>query len=96
MKFCETTFVEKITFSPIPRSAARAHSANDATDEAVTAVWSKVEARRNLTIAKRDLADFAGTYHDDWFGDCEVTLDRGELWLKSEKSPRLVGKLLEY
>jgi CubicO group peptidase (beta-lactamase class C family) len=80
----------------IEENAARAHSANDAVDRAVTAVWSQVEAQRGRAGVKRDLADFAGTYHDDWFGDCAVTVEGGELWFKSEKSPQLFGRLFAY
>ena len=36
-------------------------------------------------------AIYSGVYTDKWFGDVSVTLEKGVLWLKSERSPSLAG-----
>jgi CubicO group peptidase (beta-lactamase class C family) len=39
-------------------------------------------------------AIYAGVYKDIWFGNVFVTLEKGVLWLRSERSPQLAGPLL--
>jgi CubicO group peptidase (beta-lactamase class C family) len=39
-------------------------------------------------------AIYSGVYTDKWFGDVSVTLEKGVLWLRSERSPSLAGPLL--
>jgi CubicO group peptidase (beta-lactamase class C family) len=39
-------------------------------------------------------AIYTGVYKDIWFGNVFVTLEKGVLWLRSERSPLLAGPLL--
>jgi hypothetical protein len=56
-------------------------------------VWTEVEANKNVKV-NRDT--YVGIYQDDWFGKVEVLEKNGDLWFKSEKSPRLNGKMAFY
>ena len=56
-------------------------------------VWAKVEANKNVKVSKDN---FVGIYEDDWFGKVEVFEKNGDLWFKSNKSPRLNGKMAFY
>jgi CubicO group peptidase (beta-lactamase class C family) len=37
---------------------------------------------------------YSGVYADNWFGNVFVTIEKGVLWLRSERSPSLAGPLL--
>ncbi|WP_299251678.1 serine hydrolase [uncultured Aquimarina sp.] len=56
-------------------------------------VWTEVQANKNVKI-NRD--NYLGIYQDNWFGKVEVLEKNGDLWFKSEKSPRLNGKMAFY
>jgi CubicO group peptidase (beta-lactamase class C family) len=56
-------------------------------------VWTEVEANKNIKV-NRD--NYLGIYQDDWFGKVEVLEKNADLWFKSEKSPRLNGKMAFY
>jgi CubicO group peptidase (beta-lactamase class C family) len=56
-------------------------------------VWVKVEENKNVKVNKDN---FVGIYEDDWFGKVEVFEKNGDLWFKSNKSPRLNGKMAFY
>lgn len=62
--------------------------------DAVTAkVWETVESKKNSNINKND---YLGIYEDPWFGKMEVFLNKGQLWLKSYRSPKLNGPMRFY
>lgn len=56
-------------------------------------VWAEVEANKNVKV-KEDA--YVGIYEDAWFGKVEVFKKNGDLWFKSNKSPRLNGKMAFY
>jgi hypothetical protein len=39
---------------------------------------------------------YAGTYHDNWFGDVTISEKNGRLWFQAKRSPRLNGEVLPY
>lgn len=43
-----------------------------------------------------DVRQFAGTYHDKWFGNVTVSIRNNRLWVATERSPQLRGFLLPY
>jgi CubicO group peptidase (beta-lactamase class C family) len=61
------------------------------------------EAERQ-TAARRDstsrpslpLARYAGTYHDDWYGDVAIALENGRLVVRFGHTPSLVGDLTHW
>lgn len=58
-------------------------------------------AEINETLNKREkpplpLAEYVGTYRDNWRGDAEITLKSGALELKFSRSQRLTGSLQHY
>lgn len=39
---------------------------------------------------------YSGVYEDVWFGNVFVTLEKGGLWFRSERSPLFAGPLLPF
>ena len=70
----------------------RFESGQGVASEAVTRVWETVHNGRH----EFDPDDYLGTYADPWFGRVRVTLNEGQLWFASERSPRLTGPMLHY
>lgn len=56
-------------------------------------VWAEVEENKSVKVKKDS---YVGIYEDDWFGKVEVFEKNGALWFKSNKSPRLNGKMAFY
>ncbi|MFD0798415.1 serine hydrolase [Maribacter chungangensis] len=56
-------------------------------------VWIQVKSNKDIKIKKNN---FIGIYKDAWFGKVEISDKDGELWFKSNKSPRLSGKMQFY
>jgi CubicO group peptidase (beta-lactamase class C family) len=67
------------------------HERRSAADEAVTA---ERDARDADSTPSLPLAEYAGTYRDDWYGDVHISLtDDGRLWFNSDRNPSLEGPL---
>ena len=62
-------------------------------DSVVEAVW---ETSHKAKTKHLNFEDYVGTFNDDWFGEMEIWLKDKELWIKSIRSPRLVGKMSYY
>lgn len=56
-------------------------------------VWAEVEENKSVKVKKDS---YVGIYEDDWFGKVEIFEKNGALWFKSNKSPRLNGKMAFY
>jgi CubicO group peptidase (beta-lactamase class C family) len=59
-------------------------------------VWTEIEKQQKAATVKPNLAQFTGTFTDNWLGDAEVSQKGSQLWLASKRSPRLRGELLFY
>lgn len=59
-------------------------------------IWSDIETQQKTSSSKIDLTIYEGVYKDNWFGDIEVSLNDGKLWLYSKKSPKLHGEMMYY
>ena len=66
---------------------------NDAGDAVTAKVWATVESNKSSTINK---SDYLGIYKDPWFGKMEVFFNKGQLWIKSYRSPKLNGPMRFY
>ncbi len=62
-------------------------------DSVTTAVWSIVKTAKADHLKSED---FAGTYHDNWFGKITITKKDGKLWFTSLRSPKLRGEMFYY
>ncbi len=62
-------------------------------DKETEIVWQEINSNKNKTYNKKN---YIGVYKDNWFGKVEVFNNKGELWFKSYKSPRLNGKMYYY
>jgi CubicO group peptidase (beta-lactamase class C family) len=85
-----------IGIKPIDRITPMAKNVQEmenAGDSVTTAVWNIV---KNAKSTHLNLENFTGTYRDNWFGDCKITLKDGQLWFASLRSPKLNGKMSFY
>ena len=61
-------------------------------DTITTNVRKQVELNnKNGTVP--DLANYTGTYKDNWFGNVEIYLKQGKLWFQSARSKQLKGTM---
>lgn len=65
----------------------------DKGDEVTKKTWERVEANKKIKI---DESNYIGIYKDNWFGNMEVFKKGTQLWIKSERSPKLNGPLYFY
>jgi len=67
------------------------HERRSKADEAVAAAR---DARNADSTPSLPLADYVGTYRDDWYGEIHISLaDDGRLWFESDRNPTLEGPL---
>ncbi|MTI32364.1 serine hydrolase [Xanthovirga aplysinae] len=66
---------------------------NNQADSTVSVVWKTVKSNANHQLATED---YIGVYKDRWFGKVEIFLNKGQLWFKSQRSPKLNGKMSYY
>jgi len=62
-------------------------------DNVTAETWEIVKKADNSQVKPEN---FIGTYRDNWFGDVEVHLRDGKLWISSKRSPKLNGALQLY
>lgn len=62
-------------------------------DEFTNEIWETV---KNTDQTAVDPDKYIGTYHDNWFGEVEVTMQDNMLWISSKRSPKLNGPLKLY
>ncbi len=60
----------------------------------LNAVWKVTEEQK--AKGNQNLAQFAGSYKDSWFGKAQITFNGGRLFFQSEKSPKMKGEILSY
>ncbi len=63
-------------------------AAETAATEQKTAAQRDTASRPSLPLAR-----YAGTYHDDWYGDVTISLENGRLAMRFGHTPSLVGDL---
>jgi len=64
-----------------------------ASDSVTSKVWEVVEENKNKPI---DYNVFTGMYLDDWFGKVKISIENGQLWFTSLRSPKLNGPMYFY
>ncbi len=62
-------------------------------NETTQNVWLKVESVKDIKINNKN---FVGVFEDNWFGKVEVFEKNNELWIKSYRSPQLIGQMFFY
>ncbi|MGJ8593486.1 MAG: serine hydrolase [Aquaticitalea sp.] len=62
-------------------------------DEVTKKTWETVKTNKNVKIID---TNFIGVYEDNWFGVMEVFKKNKQLWIKSVRSPKLIGQLFFY
>ena len=64
-----------------------------ASDSVTSKVWEVVEENKNKPV---DYNVFTGMYLDDWFGKVKISVENGQLWITSLRSPKLNGPMYFY
>lgn len=63
-------------------------------DSVTNAAWAQVNAQQQA--GKKGEINIAGTYHDSWLGDANITQKGGKVWFSFAKAPKLTGEVLFY
>ncbi len=71
----------------------RANKNMNRVDEVTNKVWAKVDSVKNINVPTKN---FIGIYEDKWFGKMEVFLKNKQLYVRSLRSPKLVGPMYFY
>lgn len=83
-------------FDHVANLSREKQSREDNADKITDEVWATVAKNAKDKTLKTDLKKYAGTYHDNWFGDVIITEKKGKLYLSSVRSPRLTGEVFYY
>ncbi|HSI71106.1 MAG TPA: serine hydrolase, partial [Gillisia sp.] len=59
-------------------------------DEVTKEAWETVN---NADQSQVNSENYMGAYRDNWFGEVEVHMKNGQLWISSKRSPKLNGPL---
>lgn len=86
-------YLEVNEFDWIDRYTTMISSRNAEADSVTTKVWQIVDDNKNVPL---DTARYTGFYRDDWFGKVTVTVENGQLWFSSLRSPKLNGPMKYY
>ena len=86
-------YLDKPPFDWVKYYAEALHKKDNHATEVVKKVWQKVKKSKKTKI---DLSNYAGTYHDAWFGDIIIENKGGKLRFKSVRSPKLSGQISYY
>lgn len=66
---------------------------NEKAKKVVAEVWETTKKAKNKKI---NYNDYVGVYQDPWFGKVSVYLESNQLWFKSHRSSKLIGKMMYY
>lgn len=77
----------------VDRLVAQYTGRQGAADSIVALAWETVAAADDTHL---DPHNYTGMYADNWFGNVEVYLKDGELWMRSLRSPKLNGRMYYY
>lgn len=59
-------------------------------------IWADITAEQKKNISKVNPVIYTGIFTDPWFGNIELTEQKGRLWFQSLKSPKLRGEMFFY
>ncbi|MGZ3885972.1 MAG: serine hydrolase [Flavisolibacter sp.] len=59
-------------------------------------IWKEIAQIQKFHTDAENLLPYTGTYHDKWFGNVLVSLNKGRLWFAAQRSPKLTGELFYY
>jgi len=62
----------------------------------VDEVWNKINDEIDSASEKPESTIYTGSYSDKWFGEMEVMLKNGKMWLDSKQSKKLKGEMFYY
>ncbi len=65
-------------------------------DKITDSVWQYITMMQKNGKGVVDLALYAGTYKDAWFGDVTISIKNGKPWFDAKRSPKLTGEMFFY
>ncbi|WP_221393986.1 serine hydrolase [Dyadobacter sp. NIV53] len=74
----------------------RAKSELAEADSITSNIWKDIAAEQQKNTSKVNYKAFAGTYHDNWFGDIELSEKNGKFRFDSKRAPKLSGEVFFY
>ncbi len=80
-------------FHWIDKYSAYFKQKKEGSDAVTEKVW---EIAKNADESKINKDDYIGIYEDPWFGKVEVFKKEEQLWMKSHRSPKLIGTMHFY
>jgi hypothetical protein len=72
---------------------ARMESGKQKADSITLNVWKTVASVSNIPVI---FSNYTGVYNDKWFGTVEVSVKNNQLWMRSYRSPKLIGQMYFY
>jgi CubicO group peptidase (beta-lactamase class C family) len=88
------SYVDVKNIDESSKSFARSNSNEQSARRLKDSLFNEV-TQRQLTYHP-DLRQFAGTYHDQWFGNVTISIRSDRLWFEAQRSRQLRGFLLPY
>jgi CubicO group peptidase (beta-lactamase class C family) len=73
----------------------RLKSNSQAVDTVEQKIWKRIALNQKNNL-KTDTSHYTGIYHDNWFDDVNINLNKGKLWFRSKRSLQLNGQLFPY
>lgn len=65
-------------------------------DKIAKDIWDGIAREQKNNTTNVDFTQYAGTYHDRWFGDVQLLQQGGKWWFRSVRSPKLTGEMFHY
>jgi CubicO group peptidase (beta-lactamase class C family) len=62
----------------------------------IDSIWHEVELIHQQSSGHRDYSTYAGTYTDPWFGEVTISMNNGQPWFNSKRSPKLTGEMFPF
>jgi CubicO group peptidase (beta-lactamase class C family) len=59
-------------------------------------IWHEIDVTQQQKQTKLNIADYLGTYHDQWLGDVVISLKNDKPWFDAKRSPKLTGEIFPY
>jgi len=76
-------------------STYRAESLADA-NKITDSIWKEIKLAQKTNNGIDANSLYAGTYRDAWLGEVVISVQNGNLWFDSKRSPKLTGQMFPY
>ncbi|MGZ5283232.1 MAG: DUF3471 domain-containing protein, partial [Bacteroidia bacterium] len=74
----------------------RVKAGKESAGKVVDEIWTVIKNNQKKSTWKPDVKQYIGTYHDEWFGDVNITEKDGKLYFEAVRSQKLRGQMYYY